>query len=136
MEVLLGWIRVPEGVVTQKFPGGFSSETFAYRCLFGWFQWLQALIAVSSELFRRRISRWCRAGSYMRVKELAVGVAASECWPLWRWQFARAKVMRLLIDRPDVYLDVDGPIPVREVAGGPAEVNMCREGVSRPEIAG
>ena len=91
---------------------------------------------VTHECFRRRISRWCRAGSYMRVKELAVGVAASECWPLWRWQFARAKVMRLLIDRPDVYLDVDGPIPVREVAGGPAEVNMCREGVSRPEIAG
>ena len=44
--------------------------------------------------------------------------------------------MRLLIDRPDVYLDVDGPIPVREVAGGPAEVNMCGQGVSRPEIAG
>ena len=44
--------------------------------------------------------------------------------------------MRLLIDRPDVYLDVDGPIPVREVAGGPAEVDTCAEGRRHAEIAG
>ena len=36
----------------------------------------------------------------------------------------------------DVYLDVDGPIPVREVAGGPAEVDTCAEGRRHAEIAG
>ena len=47
----------PKVGVTEKFPCGFSSETFAYRCLCGWFQWPQASVAVTHELFRRRSHR-------------------------------------------------------------------------------
>ena len=71
MGVLPRWICVVKACHAAEPSGGFSSGTFAYRCLFGWFQWLQALIAVSSELFRRRSHRQCRSPGLCAADVLA-----------------------------------------------------------------
>ena len=86
------------------------------------------------ECFRRRISRWCRAGSYMSPGGEGGRCGSFGVWPLWRWQFARARAMRLLPGRPDVYLDVDGPTPKHKVDGGPARVDTCARRCCHAEI--
>ena len=91
---------------------------------------------VTHECFRRRISRWCRAGSYMSPGGERGRCGSFGVWPLWRWQFARARVMRLLPGRPDVYLDVDGPTPKHKVDGGPARVDTCARRCCHEEIPG
>ena len=91
---------------------------------------------VTHECFRRRIRRRCRAGA-PRTPGHEGGVRGSfAVWPRWRWQFARARVMRLLSGRPDVYLDVDGPIPKHTVDGDPDRVDTCARRCCHAEIAG
>ena len=62
-------------------------------------------------------------------------MAASQCGRGSRWQFARARVMRLLSGRPDVYLDVGGPTPKHKVDGGPARIDTCARRLCQGEIA-